>query len=256
MDQHRDLSFEKAEGLGGGPVEDARDPLKLDEVVARAGRTELPRSALVRPAGDGRRIGPGETPERLRAVEVVLPADATGDERAWSVAQDGVEIGLPKRLSHVLSRAGRDRTRELVHERLPAAAELGLRDRKRKEAHPAVDVVSDAAGRDDPVGELHRSDASDREAVALVDIRHRQRCLDDARKRRDVLELLERPVPDDRLEQLAIGEHSRRHAHVRSRGCRDLPEVLVDPDQLRSRLQCRARHACIHRKPAMGQPRR
>ena len=66
--------------------------------------------------------------------------------------------------------------------------------RQDEQPHAAVDVVADPARRDDAVRELHRRDAADREAVALVDVRHRERRVDDPRQRGDVLELLERAV--------------------------------------------------------------
>jgi hypothetical protein len=137
-----------------------------------------------------------------------------------------------------------------VHERLAAATELALRDRQRQQAYAAVDVVADAAGRDDTIGELRGGDASDRKTVALVDVRHRKGRLDDARKRGDILELLERPVADDGLEELLVGEHASRHAHVGSHTRGDLPEVLIDPDQLWSQLPCRVRRAFAHRELA------
>jgi hypothetical protein len=119
-----------------------------------------------------------------------------------------------------------------VHERFPLLPKLALRQRKREQAHAAVDVVADASRRDDAVRELARGHAADGEAVALVGIRHRQRRLDDPGQRRDVLGLAERAVALDCLEQLLVGEHARWHAHVRARVRRDLPQHLADPPGL------------------------
>jgi hypothetical protein len=48
-----------------------------------------------------------------------------------------------------------------------------------------------------------------------MDIRHGKRRVDDPGERGDILELLERLVANDCVEQLSVGEDSRRHAHVR-----------------------------------------
>ncbi len=93
MDQDRDLSFRESESRCGGLVEDSGDALELDEVVARAGRAQLPGSSLVRPARNGSRISVGQAPERLRALEVVLAADPTRDEGQRPFAQYRVEVG-------------------------------------------------------------------------------------------------------------------------------------------------------------------
>jgi hypothetical protein len=73
----------------------------------------------------------------------------------------------------------------------PVADELVVLDRQSEQAHPAVDVVADSSGRDHAVIDRRRGYAPDREAVALVDVRHRQRGIDDAGQRGDVRQLLE-----------------------------------------------------------------
>jgi hypothetical protein len=100
-----------------------------------------------------------------------------------------------------------------VHQRLGAAPELAVCHRERQQAHAAVDVVPNAAGRDHPVGLGSGGHATDREAVALVDVGHGQRCVDDPGQRGHVGQLLQRAIAADRRQQLLIGEHARRHPH-------------------------------------------
>jgi len=119
-----------------------------------------------------------------------------------------------------------------VYERFLATAELPSGQRQGEQPDAAVDVVADPAGRDHAVGQLRRGHGADGEAVALVDVRHRDRGLDDAGQGGDVLELCERVVAADRLEQPGVGEHARGDAHVRARVCADLPHDLVDPAQV------------------------
>jgi hypothetical protein len=58
MNEHGDLILVQPERLGGSRVEDTRHPLQLDEVIACAGRAELPGATLVGPCGDSSRISP------------------------------------------------------------------------------------------------------------------------------------------------------------------------------------------------------
>jgi hypothetical protein len=150
------------------------------------------------------------------------------DERAGALEEHPIELGAGELERPALARAGRDAARDLVDELLLALAELGPGQRQRKQPHAAVDVVAHAAGRHDAVGQRRRSDGADREAVALVDVGHRHRRLDDPRQRRDVLQLLERVVALDRAEQALVGEDARGHAHVRARVGADLPDDLAD----------------------------
>ena len=138
------------------------------------------------------------------------------DERARAVHEHGVEVHARQRTAGAASDARGDRARELVHQLLLALAELGRAQRQGEQAHAAVDVVADAAWRDDAIGKRGRGHGADGKAVALVDIGHRDRGVDDAGKRRHVLQLLQRVVPGYRIEQLAVGEDPCRHAHVRS----------------------------------------
>jgi hypothetical protein len=109
VDQDSGLPLAEAEGVGRDRVEDAGNALKLDEVVPAAGGAQLSRSALVRVTRDSRRIGSGQAPPRFGAFEIVLPADATGDERPRPVAQDRIEVARRGRFPEPASHTGRDR---------------------------------------------------------------------------------------------------------------------------------------------------
>jgi hypothetical protein len=80
VDEHRHLAGLQPEGVGSVGIEDLRDPLELDEVVAGAHRAELPGTARASADGDGSRVGARQASLRLGAIEVILPADAPRDE--------------------------------------------------------------------------------------------------------------------------------------------------------------------------------
>jgi hypothetical protein len=252
MDQHRQLAVAETERVGCPAVEDAVDALELDEVVARAGRAQLTSAALMRALGDRLGLGAGQAAARLGPLEVVRAGEAATDERTRAGTQHVIQLLRGEQDRAMPARAGRNRARELVHERLSTRTELLGRQRQREQPHAAVDVVADAARRDDPVRQSGRRDTTDRKTVALVDIGHRQRRLDDARKRGDVLQLLERAVGHDRLEQHAVDEDARGHAHVGTRGGRNLPKRLVQLDELKRR---RRRERASHPLPARRRAR-
>ncbi len=60
VDQHRYLILGEPVAAGGRRVEDPRNPLKLDEVVAGAHRPELAGAALARPLGDCGGVAAGQ----------------------------------------------------------------------------------------------------------------------------------------------------------------------------------------------------
>ena len=235
MDQHGQASLAQPEGLRAGRIEDALDPLQLDEVVPCTERSELARPASVRTLGDHRRVGARQAAARLGAIEVLLATEPTGDQSARPVREHLVQLLARQPERPVLSRTRRDRPRELVNERLAPLPKLDFRQGQDEQANPAVDVVADAARRDDPVRQRRRRDPADREPVALVDVGHRERRLDHSRQRRDVRELLQRPVARDRVEQLGVGEDPRRNPHSRAGAGRDLPQRLVQPNELKRR---------------------
>jgi hypothetical protein len=70
---------------------------------------------------------------------------------------------------------------------------LGLRERGANEAHPTVDVESDAPRRNDAGVCPEGGDAPDREAIAPVPVRQAQGGPDDAGKAGDIGDLLEDP---------------------------------------------------------------
>src|SRR3989338_562957 len=98
-----------------------------------------------------------------------------------------------------------------------------------QEAHAAIDVVADAARRDDPAGlGSNRRAPADRKAVALVRVGHRKRVLLYARQGRHVHELFERAVAEDLLEHFLRCVDARGHAHVGALARGDLPQPVVD----------------------------
>ena len=159
---------------------------------------------------DGVRVRRPRAARRLGALDVVLACRSPRSSRARGPSRRTASSSAPsQRQRRPRGRRRPAPARDLVDERLLAGASSSAVNGPDQQAHAAVDVVADPARRDDAVGGLGRRKPADREAVALVDVRHRHRRLDDAGQRGDVLELLQRAVVADRVEDLAIGEHAR-----------------------------------------------
>ena len=99
------------------------------------------------------------------------------------------------------------------------------------EADAAVDVVADAAGRDDAaLGRVGRRDAADAEAVAPVDVRHRQAGALDAGQHRDVRDLVGGLILADRCSSsLSLAKIRPVHAHPGLVALGNADAVRIDP---------------------------
>jgi hypothetical protein len=106
-------------------VEDAGDPLELDEVVAGTHRPQLVGAPLVRSLRDRDGIGAGKAAAGLGALEVV-PAP----EPPRAVLEDGVERDTAAASALRLAGARGNGARDLVYERFAPAAKLALGQRQ------------------------------------------------------------------------------------------------------------------------------
>src|SRR5262249_30229810 len=97
------------------------------------------------------------------------------------------------------------------------------------EPHAAIDVIADAAGGDDAaLIRVGRADAADAEAVAPVDVWHRQAGDLDTGKERDVGDLLGSLVLAELIDQPLVGENEAVDAHALLVVLRDAEAILVD----------------------------
>jgi hypothetical protein len=167
-------------------------------------------------------------------LEVGLAAHPVlAEQSRGALNQHPVERAIVERETADAAPAGGHGSRDLMYQSRAPCAELRRRERGRQQPHATVDVVTHSARRHDAVRQLGRGDRTDREAVPLVNIRHREHGVDHARQRCDVLQLLERAVAGDVVQQPLVGEDPRRHAHVWTCLDRDFPDHLTDAPQRR-----------------------
>jgi hypothetical protein len=194
VDQRGHLALRQAQGAGPLAIEDPRDTAQLQEVVAGPHRAELVRTPLARSVGDLLGVGILDAAARFRPLGVVRGPDASIHQSAWALAQHRLQLVGAQGDPASASSPHRHLAGDGVHEPLLSVAQLVGVERQREQPHTAIDVISHAAGRNDPIGRERRRDAADRKAVTLVDVGHRQCRVDDPRQRRHVGELLERAV--------------------------------------------------------------
>ena len=147
--------------------------------------------------------------------EVVGPAEAALDGPPRPSGEDLVHLGGLHGVPAVGTHSGGDLPVESFDQLRETGADLVDRERGPQESHAAVDVVPDPPRRDDPLGEVERRHSADREPVAEVDVRHRQRVALDARKGRHVRELPERRVAAHGGQERIVREQDPRNPHPR-----------------------------------------
>ena len=126
-----------------------------------------------------------------------------------------ISSGLLKTIPPALADAGGNIAEELIDQRPDPVLDVVPRQVGSEQPDAAIDVVADAARRDDaPLLRVGRRHAADAEAIAPVDIGHGQAGLLNARQGRHVDHLLGPLVLLDLLDQRLIGEDQAIDPHV------------------------------------------
>ena len=229
VDEDRHLATAQPERAGRPGVVDLVHRLDLQEVVARAKRAELVGAAVAGPRRDGGRVGAGERAALLGPLEVFGPAVAAGHRPGGALAEDGVELGAGEPPARARPDPGWHRGEERVGQARQVRSDVGRLEVAAQETDAAVDVEADPAGADHPVVQARRRHAADGEAVAPVDVGHRQRRPHDPRQGRHVGDLGERRVVAERRHQALVGVDDPVDAHPGALVARDPPAVRVEP---------------------------
>src|SRR5207248_9860504 len=96
---------------------------------------------------------------------------------------------------------------QLLDQRADVRLDLAVEQIRSDKSNAAIYIITYSAGRNyAALGGVGGGDAADAEAVAPVDVRHRQAGVLDARQEGDVGHLLRRLVEADLLKQVLVGE--------------------------------------------------
>ena len=226
-------------------AEDLVDDAHLQKVVSGAEGAELFFAALQRPVADRAGVC------IFDAAAVLGPGQIGGGPES---PVDRPAASLPQHLFLLLRRqcklpGGADARRYMGVEGVDQLPETGPNIRLLEpgggKAHPAVDVVADPAGRNDPGLPVKGGNAADGKSVPPVHVRHGQRSFDDPRQHRNVCHLLERFGLPGIVKHTRPGVNDTRHPHAAGAG--NLPCIRADllevhrPFSFRRPLFCRSR---------------
>ena len=188
---HRYLTFAQPERLCRRGVEDFLDNLQFQKVVAAAERPYLLAAAFACEVGYLLRLSYVKRPPFLEHLDVALPEIALLGGPLRATLEDGVQFAVRERQGAFRAQTGRNALEKFVNQLLLPRLDVTYLKIGAQQPHTAVDVEADPAWRNYAalVG-VEGGDAPDGEAVAPVDVRHRQARVNDSRQRRDIGDLL------------------------------------------------------------------
>ena len=193
----------------------AVDDLDFEKVVARAERTALVVTAGDRAIADSPRVSAFQAAACLGDEQVVVGTVAQVDDVRRPFRHEPRQLALVELVLPALADAGGNVAKELLDQRPDPILDVAPFEVGAQQAHAAVDVISDAARRNDaPFLGVGRSHAADAEAVPPVNVGHGQAGLLDAGQGRHVDHLFGPLVVLDLLDQLVVGEDDAVDPHV------------------------------------------
>ena len=198
-------------------------------MVAGAEGAHLPALAFLGAIGNKLWLRTCHHPPLLDPTEVPRFAPAALNRPTGTARQHCIHVGRVEGDCALAADSGRDLAKERVGKRCLHRKNVGDGEAGQHRAHPARDVESDAACRHDaPMIGIKRRDATDRETITPMGIRHGIGSRHDPGKRCHIHRLLKDLVihaPD----QILVGINDRRHAHCAAR--LDPPRGGVDPGE-------------------------
>ena len=196
-------------------------------------RAHLRQAALFRVVAHRRRVRAVDRPALLAVGQVLAAAVAVLHHPRGAVLKQRVQVRVGNPDVPALPGARGNVAEELVHQFANLRPTLLAGQRTAEQAHAAIDVKADAAGRNHAVVVRVRGrHAADGEAVALVNVGHGQRPPHDPRQHRHVDRLLEREVFEQVLQQPLVRVDERVRQHSRLRAARHQQAVIIELLQL------------------------
>jgi len=214
MDADGDVAARQAEHRGNAVVGDRCHLLYLEIVVARTKRTHL--LALAVPRAMRHSFGPGtrNTATLLDPVEILGTAVALPDRPIGTAFEHAIHLALVEHDLACAPHTGRDRPGQTMRQSFLARLQILPFETGQQVPDPAGDVEPDATGRNDPAQiRVEGGNATDREAVAPMRVRHRIGGVDDTRQASHIADLLEDLVVHLGNQALVAVKHGG-HAHL------------------------------------------
>src|SRR5438128_3805900 len=185
-------------------------------------------SSINRALADFRRVGAGDAAVFLSDFEVFGPSIVVFDAPARTLLDDVAKFLARQFQKTVAADASRHALEEKIDNFFQARLYVVAREVCDDQTHAAVDVESNAAGRDHTaLVHIHGRNAADGESVAAVAVGHAKRVARDARQRGDVANLLVNGFVHF-AHELFCRDDPRRHAHALFVSHRYFPDGIRD----------------------------
>ena len=243
MDDGGHLVFKEAQLGGQGRIENFIDITHFDEVVAGTQGAQLVLAPVHGKIGDQVGVSPVDPPSGLDVGEVSGLAEAFVHRPASAIFENLFKHGAGElEILAPGTHPRRDVVEQGIDQVIHAAGHLLPLQLGAEQAYAAIDVVADAAGRDDAVYRVKGRHAADGEAVAPMDVGHGHGGPHDSRQGGDVGHLLEALILLDGGQHLPGTEDQPPGAHFAFPG--NLPAIVVELLELHHKDSGRGASAC------------
>ena len=207
---------------------DLGDHVDLGKMVARAQCADLIDAAFLGLVAHLGGIGADHPAAFFGVGDIFLAGKALFQCPAAAVDQDVIQFGLVEMQVALHTHAARHVAVKRIGQTIDMWSQFRGVQMGREQANAAVDIIADAAGRDHPARQPGGHHATDREAVALVNIGHRQRLADHAGQGRRVDQLFQGAIFQGLFKNVVVCVEMSRHAHVVPEFLRHFVDILVD----------------------------
>src|SRR5437667_167204 len=202
--------------------------LHLQKMIARPERCKLRFPTLFGARADGMRISPGNAAAFFCMIEIGLGSHVVFKGPLGTLFEDTIEVIVGNIQPAGLADSGWNVAKQLLHQIAKLGPDFLQCQITAQKTNAAIDIKTDAAGRDNAVLLVDRGNTSNGKAVALMNIRHCKGSADDAGKHRNVGCLFEGLIAADGLEQWLARVHKSVREHSGFIGPWNQPAIIVD----------------------------
>src|SRR5579859_3854661 len=228
MDHHADLVFLQPEHLGDFFIEYVIDNLHFEEVIPRSERTALLGPARQGVIADQFGVGVVDPPLRFGVGNILLGGKIAAQEIARPFGEESFQFASVELVSARPSDAGWNVAEQIFDKFAQVRLNITIEKIGTNQSDAAIYIVADSARRNHSIfGWIGRGDTTYAEAVAPVNIRHRQAGRLNARQEGDIRHLLRRLVITKLCDGGFVREDNPIDLHARLVALRDSPTTFV-----------------------------
>ena len=228
VDQHHDALLGEIVLGCGFFMEDLIHILHFQKMIARPEGCKLRFPTLFGARADGMRISPGNAAAFFCMIEIGLGSHVVFKGPLGTLFEDTIEVIVGNIQPAGLADSGWNVAKQLMHQIAKLGPDFLQCQISAQKTNAAIDIKTDAAGRDNAILLVDRGNTSNGKAVALMNIRHCKGSADDAGKHRNVGCLFEGLIAADGFEQWLARVHKSVREHSGFIGPWNQPAIIVD----------------------------